>query len=200
MKSKICTKCKQNKPLSEYMANSRASGGLHWRCRPCTRGDKMASRAKEKVRQLAKYHANHAESLSKQRAYQAANRDKYRAASRKWREANPEEMKLSKWFWEQENPDRSAARSAKYYSRKRSRCPKWLSKEQKDHIILFYTTARHFTNETGIAHSVDHIIPLFGETVCGLHVPWNLQVLTAADNSRKQNYLDYEVSHVFRLA
>lgn len=56
-----------------------------------------------------------------------------------------------------------------------------------DAIEAFYTEARRLTALTGAKHDVDHIIPLQGKKVCGLHVPWNLRVITKIDNVRKHN-------------
>jgi hypothetical protein len=65
--------------------------------------------------------------------------------------------------------------------------PKWLSAEDKSKIISIYLHARDCQAVTGEPYHVDHIIPLQGETVCGLHVPWNLCVLPAEVNIRKSN-------------
>jgi 5-methylcytosine-specific restriction endonuclease McrA len=74
--------------------------------------------------------------------------------------------------------------------RAREAAPKWLSPEQKKHIAAIYLQARALTKRTGVKHVVDHIIPLRSEVVCGLHVPWNLQILTHIENSSKSNRLD----------
>lgn len=64
-------------------------------------------------------------------------------------------------------------------------CPAWLSEDEHAEIEAIYVEARRITAETGVPHQVDHIVPLRGKTVCGLHVPWNLQVLTAIQNRAK---------------
>lgn len=56
-------------------------------------------------------------------------------------------------------------------------------------IIPLYAESLRLTRETGVAHEVDHYYPLLGITVCGLHVPQNIRVITAAANAAKGNDL-----------
>jgi 5-methylcytosine-specific restriction endonuclease McrA len=52
-----------------------------------------------------------------------------------------------------------------------------------------YKTAITMTRITGEQYVVDHIVPLRSEVVCGLHVPWNLRVITREENLKKSNKL-----------
>jgi 5-methylcytosine-specific restriction endonuclease McrA len=65
--------------------------------------------------------------------------------------------------------------------------PAWLSQTQKQDIEGIYGSARLITESTGVLHHVDHIVPLNGREVCGLHVAWNLRVIPWQDNLRKSN-------------
>jgi len=56
-----------------------------------------------------------------------------------------------------------------------------------DYIKHLYIQAKELEKLDGIKRHVDHIIPLQGEYVCGLHIPQNLQILTANENCKKGN-------------
>ena len=71
--------------------------------------------------------------------------------------------------------------------RSKQATPKWLNPEQKQQILDIYEHMRDCRSFTGEDYHVDHIVPLRGENVCGLHVPWNLQVLPAYVNISKSN-------------
>jgi hypothetical protein len=71
----------------------------------------------------------------------------------------------------------------------RQATPKWLSSKQKAEIRQLYQIAITMTKTTGEQYVVDHIIPLRSDDVCGLHVPWNLRVITQEENLKKSNKL-----------
>lgn len=89
--------------------------------------------------------------------------------------------------WHRRFPEKQSAATRRRKLAKIERTPAWLTAEQRAEMTALYAEAIRLTRETGIVHEVDHIVPLQGETVCGLHVPWNLQILTASDNRAKGN-------------
>lgn len=70
--------------------------------------------------------------------------------------------------------------------------PKWLTESDLVQIKCKYQLAAMFSRNTGEEWHVDHIIPVNGKTVCGLHVPNNLRVITAKENHFKQNKYEPE--------
>ena len=79
----------------------------------------------------------------------------------------------------------------KWFSCKKSgHLPKWATTEDRDQIKKLYKKAYELEQETGIPHEVDHIIPLKGSKVSGLHVLANLQVLSRQENRAKSNKFD----------
>lgn len=87
------------------------------------------------------------------------------------------------------NPDMYRELVSLRRRRFRDATPKWLTPEQRMEIRLKYRLAIELSRATGVRHAVDHEIPLQGEDVCGLHVPWNLRVITQDENLKKSNKL-----------
>lgn len=90
------------------------------------------------------------------------------------------------------NRDKYNAIDAKRRAKKLDATPPWLSIADYDEIENFFAAAKAFKLYTGISYHIDHIVPLQGEKVCGLHVPWNLQILTEAENISKKNSVFFE--------
>lgn len=114
----------------------------------------------------------------------AKNRDKHNEKSRRWRQANPEKSKAAMRRWQQANPGRVKANTARWRKAIDEATPAWANQKK---IAEFYETADGLSMLTGEWYHVDHIVPLCGRTVRGLHCEANLQVLPGIDNIRKGN-------------
>lgn len=91
--------------------------------------------------------------------------------------------------WKQANKTQVLADNKVRRRKHRDATPPWLTRKQKSEIRQLYQIAITMTQTTGEQYVVDHIVPLRGESVCGLHVPWNLRVITQDENLKKSNKL-----------
>ncbi len=110
-----------------------------------------------------------------------------KAYRKTYQQVYPDSHDIANKRWQKANLSRVNAATAKYKAAKLNATPKWLTQLHFDQIQIFYDSATALTKELGIPFEVDHIVPLRGEFVSGLHVPWNLQVLTKPENQSKGN-------------
>jgi len=137
-----------------------------------------------------------------QRQYRLKNRDKLIAYKKTWVELNLEkviennktryqakkdEIKAYIAEYKKLNPAKANANKAKRKAAKKQRTPKWLTDIDFERIENQYKLATILTKLHNEPWHVDHIIPLQGKLVSGLHVPSNLQVLKGSENCSKQN-------------
>jgi 5-methylcytosine-specific restriction endonuclease McrA len=100
-----------------------------------------------------------------------------------------EEKMVHKKNYKQANPELYKALTSVRKRRHREATPKWVTAEQKLAMRALYLQAQELTRITKERYVVDHIIPLISDEVCGLHVPWNLRVITQEENLQKSNKL-----------
>lgn len=101
----------------------------------------------------------------------------------------PEEKRAYKRRYKEANTELYNTLTSLRRRRFRDATPPWLSRKQKVEIRQLYRIAMTATRTTSEQYVVDHIYPLRSDMVCGLHVPWNLRVITQAENLRKSNGL-----------
>lgn len=133
------------------------------------------------------YEANKDAHNERVKKWQTVNKDKTRADAKAWVAANPEKVAAKTKRYRKAHPDKVTAWAVASVARRAKRVPKWLSDDDKWMLQEAYALARQRTKMFGFVWEVDHIIPLRGATVSGLHVPTNIQVIPKAHNRAKRN-------------
>jgi len=151
------------------------------------------SLTKEEVsaQRKAHYQANKERIKARVKAYRIAHPEKKVEYDKKYQEANKEKIRayLSEYkkMYRKLKPSKLNAHEAKRRAAKIQRTPAWLTEFDLLKIECLYQVAAMYSKESNQSWHVDHIIPLRGELVSGLHVPCNLRVIPAIQNITKGN-------------
>jgi len=178
---KICSKCKITKSYDDYYKNRARYDGYCNFCKICDK-----SKPINKERKLAyntKYKQENAEKFEKYyKEYYKKNKDIYYKRCMKWARDNPERIKelWRSYYQTDEGRKRHCFQQAKRRAKQLNATPPWVDMEEIRKIYINCPPGYH----------VDHIIPLNHPLMSGLHVPWNLQYLTALENIRKNNKIE----------
>lgn len=180
--NKQCKHCKLIKSLINF---NKCSKSINYRpeCKECKAAYEKQNRIKNSVNILKNkqiWRKNNSEKV--QQSYIRSKPYKKR-----YYQENREVLDTKNKLWYREHPVTVAHKSAKYRASKLNATPKWLTQEQLKEIEEFYYLAQELAwlNDPTDPLEVDHIIPLQGKEVCGLHVPWNLQILPRSLNRSK---------------
>jgi hypothetical protein len=141
----------------------------------------------------AYYEANKARIAAVKRAYRAANKEKIIANKRAAYLATREANLAQKREYRQANKGKINFLCSMRKKVVKQRTPMWLSPFDRLKIKCYYSVAAMLARNNKEPWHVDHIVPLQGKLVSGLHVPNNLQFLRGVDNVRKKN--KFEVAH-----
>lgn len=174
---KRCSVCSEALPFAKFSARKASPDGLAYKCVKCNKA-KLADWRKDNPDGFKRWYADH-----------SAERADY---WQEWYEKNKDHRAASYAEWAKANPDIVRTVGARRMAAKLNATPAWADQEA---IREIYAEAIRLTRETGIRHEVDHIYPLQGKYVCGLHVASNLQILTKTENIRKKNRMPEELGY-----
>lgn len=148
-------------------------------------------RNREKVRETNRLSKiKNADRVKRDRiAYKLENREKVLGWQRKY--ANKPEIKQKRKEYIKQNRGPLNAYFKRRKLLKSHATPAWANQEE---IKTIYSVAQFMTRYTGIVHHVDHIYPLKGKTVTGLHTHTNLRVIPAKLNRSKSNKLEFAIA------
>lgn len=173
---RTCRLCRVEKPISEYQAHNAYKDGVSTQCKTCVSAYRKTIRM-DNIERDRNY----------SRKYKAKNRGLILQRSKEYVLANPEKRKATMKAYRQANPEKDLESTRRRQAAALLRTPKWLTVNDIWMMQEAYKLARLRTKITGISWHVDHVLPLQGKIVSGLHTPYNLQVIPAKQNLEKAN-------------
>lgn len=184
MQNKVCKSCNVEKPVEAFAKNGKC--GRHPRCKSCraeierqrriTDGELIRSQERER------YAADKTIKVSAYKRYYEKNRQTIRERNARLYEEKADNIKIYAQQYRQANKYKVREWNGTRRAKLRQACPSWADRKA---IAAIYREALELEQQTGIPHHVDHIIPISGRNVCGLHIPENLRAIPAFENLRK---------------
>ena len=171
--TRICSRCSEEKVLSDFCSDRNKKYGKSYHCRAC-------GSVKDKKRYYGDLDGQRARGLE----YFYRRHEHHLAVQREKR----------RLFGHGYDPTTDRPAYRRYRAERRSRLsnatPAWLTADDKTFMDITYRMADLLGAELGIPMEVDHITPLAGRNICGLHVPLNLQVIPKIKNRSKGNRVE----------
>lgn len=190
---KQCLCCKEDKPFEEFHKHTQKKDGYYSYCKLCKKIKDKASYEKYKEARYKRQKEWNAQNIDKVLGYKKKYRDENKAKIKEWFLLNKETKNKLSRAWKKANKAKVNAQTRKRQASQLQRTPKWLTGHDYKVIEAKYAMAAWLSDVVGINYHVDHIIPLRGIKVSGLHMPDNLSIIKAKDNMEKGNKYGCEV-------
>lgn len=181
---KKCKCCSEDKELSLFSKAKTTKDKLQTYCKPCASQKAKEFRLRNEGYDKKYYAVNKTRYAEHSKSYRTENKEILAIYNKQRYQANKEKIKLWAKDARDARPEVYRAKDAKRRASKLNATPKWGDVEK---IKVLYEYSKLCSIVLKQTFHVDHIVPLKGKTVCGLHVPSNLQVLTAFENISKSN-------------
>ena len=171
-----CKTCGIEKSYDLFYKNKSTKTGRSTVCKDC---------AREYYKAYSKANVDRIKSVK--RKYYLANKEYISEKCAEYYSKNIEACRASNKSWMSLNHHKVIKSATDRKQKVKIATPAWLTDEQSNAIQDMYWLSKDLSAVSDGKYHVDHIVPLRGGNVCGLHVPWNLQILPDDINLSKNN-------------